>query len=299
MTGRLATPRFRRMLLLLAVALVFAGSFTVYSEGRGASADDGKGFIEHPTGAGDVVLRIEYQGGFVMPQVTLSRLPVFTLYGNGCFIVEGPMIEIYPGPSLPNLQQTCLTEEGVQKVLKMAAEAGLLDAENVEIGDAIGDAPTTVFTVNANGKTYVTRAYALGDLADTDEFTAEEIIARQALIDFQQTAVGIDMELPESMIAAPARAFEFDSLKIIVLPAGSNGSPDDIEPMEIEWPLAVDLGKFGEPVEFLDGARTGVVSGAELEMLLDDLVKANTLTVWTSNGAEYNLLLVPVLPDNT
>jgi hypothetical protein len=39
--------------------------------------------IEHPTGAGDIVLRAATRGGFVRLETVMSRLPEFTLYGDG------------------------------------------------------------------------------------------------------------------------------------------------------------------------------------------------------------------------
>jgi gas vesicle protein len=55
------------------------------------------------------VVKIEQVGGFIAPWVTLGRYPTVVLYADGRLIMEGPQIEIYPGPALPNLQVTQLT----------------------------------------------------------------------------------------------------------------------------------------------------------------------------------------------
>src|SRR5262245_18411153 len=60
------------------------------------------GMIEHPTGTDELVLRVEVTGRCVPPQVTLSELPQFSLYGDGRVITTGPVIQIYPAPALPN-----------------------------------------------------------------------------------------------------------------------------------------------------------------------------------------------------
>ncbi|MFL5680698.1 MAG: hypothetical protein ACJ77B_08860, partial [Chloroflexota bacterium] len=38
--------------------------------------------IQHATGPGDVVLRMEQGGGFVNPEFLLTNGPLFTLYGD-------------------------------------------------------------------------------------------------------------------------------------------------------------------------------------------------------------------------
>ena len=56
-------------------------------------------------------------GGFVAPSYSLKPVPAFSLYGDGRLIIEGPQIEIYPGPALPNLLVTRISEDGVQAIL--------------------------------------------------------------------------------------------------------------------------------------------------------------------------------------
>src|SRR5262245_27404168 len=148
---------------IAAVAILASACGRLNDDGPGAggSGGSGPGAIAHPTGAGDLVLRVEYQGGFVPYEFTLSSVPFWSLFGDGTLILTGPQIEIYPPPALPPLLRTQLTEDGVQAILEAAEGAGLMDGDR-DFGDqCIADAATTVFTTTANGSTSVVSAYAL------------------------------------------------------------------------------------------------------------------------------------------
>jgi hypothetical protein len=80
------------------------------SGGTGTSSGaSGGGAIEHPTGPDDLVLRVFTGGGFTSLEWSLREMPQISIYGDGRLIVQGPVIEIYPGPALPNLQVSHLT----------------------------------------------------------------------------------------------------------------------------------------------------------------------------------------------
>ena len=265
--------------------------------------------IDHPTGAEDVIVKIEYAGGFVMPETLITRLPVFVLFGNGCYVVQGPQIAIYPAPALPNLQETCLSEEGVQEILDRAKAAGLLDGDAEYDNDMIADAATTVFTATAGGQTSVVRAYALEmELGDDPTTTEEAREAREKLLTFMQDMAGVDSWIEPEMIVQEAHAYEIERMQIAVLPADSPSAPmleEGIEPQVLEWPLESDLATFGTP--YLTGEfNCDVVDGQELTTLMPKLQEANQLTHWVS-GAEgtpeaddadaYILFLRPLFPD--
>ena len=94
-------------------------------------------------------------------EYTLGTTPFWSLFGDGTLIVPGPQIEIYPGPALPNLTATPVSEDGIQAILQAARDAGLMDGDK-DYGDmCIADAANTVFTTTADGSTSVVTAYAL------------------------------------------------------------------------------------------------------------------------------------------
>ena len=139
--------------------------------------------FEHPTGADDVIVRIAYEGGFVPVETMFLNLPTLLVSGDGHAFVQGPVPEIYPGPLLPNIQVSPVTEAGIQDLLQLADEQGLFADVEYSNPMNIADAPDTVVEISANGDTFVHRAYALGIGDETDP-------ARQALADFVAAATG-------------------------------------------------------------------------------------------------------------
>jgi hypothetical protein len=76
------------------------------------------------------VIRIEQTGGMMPPWETMRWYPIMALYGDGRLVTQGPQIEIYPGPALPNLQVVHFSQHGVEQALAWAAEAGLHGADS-------------------------------------------------------------------------------------------------------------------------------------------------------------------------
>src|SRR4051794_20450974 len=124
--------------------------------------------IEHPAGADDVIVRIAYEGGFVPVEMTFLNLPALLVSGDGHTFVEGPVADIYPGPLLPNIQTSPVSEAGIQDLLALAEEHGLLADVTYTDPTNIADAPDTVVEISANGATFVHRAYALAINDETD-----------------------------------------------------------------------------------------------------------------------------------
>ena len=232
--------------------------------------------IEHPVGADDVVLRIGYEGGFVPIEQAFLNLPMLLVTGDGRLIVQGPQIEIYPGPLLPNMQVRTISEAGIQQLLDMAAEHGLLTDREYTNPTNIADAPDTVVVINANGDTYEHRAYALGFDEENDEL-------RAALAGFVADVTGTWLyeENPE---LGPEETFEADAYLI-------RSFPDpilegyEVEPTIVEWPA-------GAPS--LAGAAECLVVPAD--QVGDVLADANQLTFFTSDGTTYQIAVKPQLP---
>ncbi|HUG14172.1 MAG TPA: hypothetical protein VMM78_04065 [Thermomicrobiales bacterium] len=293
MSKELSRNRLARYGLLLLALVLVGGMLLAWDDARGKEQDT----LKHPTGSDEVIVRIELSGGFMMPLSHATRIPSFTLYGDGCYIIEGPVIAIYPGPALPNLQQGCLTDEGVQQVLRAAQDAGLLDGDVNDTIDIIADAATTVFTVSAHGKTFVTTVYAFEE-ADPSVLTAEQIARRAKLKAFQQSLPVNGNVVADDLVAQPEQAFNFERLTVIVID-GAPFASDGIEQGEVAWPLAQDLAGFGDEFSAVPDARCGVVEGADLDLLKTTLQGANSESIWTSEGAEFTVVALPLLPDQT
>jgi len=278
-------------LALLSTALLVSACGRLNDDGGSTGSGGG---IDHPTGADQLVLRIEYQGGFVPYEYNLKRVPGWSLFGDGTVIVEGPVIEIYPGPAMPNLQAFTLTEEAVQTILEAARDAGLMDGDATYGYPCIADAADTVFTVTAGGTTSVVSAYAL-EFSDPapDACPDVDTEARAELLEFSRMIGDLQSWLPEGSIGAE-QPYEPTEMRVYVLPY--QGEPE-LPQNETEWPLSEPLVAFGEPVADGNEARCGVVSGDDLAELLPLAQQANELTPWTSGGEQYRLIFRPLLPD--
>jgi hypothetical protein len=264
----------------------------------GATGATGADAIDHPTGADDLVLRIDTSGGFVPVEWSLRNVPGVSIYGDGRMIVTGPVIEIYPGPALPNLQVTRLTEEALQAILAAAEDAGLLDGDASYDYPCVADVPTTTFTVSANGTTSTTSAYALGFDAATGATGAcggmqVDTEARAQLNDFAMKVGDVRSWLPAGSYSAEEPYLPTE-MRVYV---GDARRDPELQQVPIEWPLETPLAQFGEADRNLADLRCGVVAGADLAAVLPLAQQANELTPWTSDGERYGLTFRPLLPD--
>jgi len=279
---------------LIALAMLAGACGRLNDQGSGGGNGAGSGGIEHPTGAGDLILQVGVSGGFIAPSTTLTQIPGFSLYGDGTLITQGAQIEIYPGPALPALIQTHVSEDGIQAILQAAQEAGLFGPDRSYGYNCIADVGTTTFILNAGGSIHTIDAYALG-IAEGSCQGADET-ARHKLAQFDAKLGDLRSWLPAGTVGQDG-TYAFSEIRIYVQPYA--GQDPNLQQEPIEWPLSPGLSRFGEPLndQLLQNARCGVVGGDDLTTLTPDLQKANQLTPWSSEGAEYSLLLRPLLPD--
>lgn len=228
--------------------------------------------FEHPTGADEVVVEITYEGGFVPVDFAFGQLPTLLVSGDGRQFTLGPQVAIYPGPLLPNVLVSEGGEEGVQALLDLAAEHGLLTEREYERNDMIADAADTVVRIHANGETYEHRAYALGlDGAETGD--------RGELQAFVEAATAA---------ADEAVVFEAENYLLRATPI-ADLSGYDVEPTIVEWPVESSLALPGAA----DCAEVPVASVQEL------LADANQLTFFTQDDVTYQLTVKPQLPGSS
>jgi hypothetical protein len=242
--------------------------------------DTGSDGIQHPTGADDVVVRIGYEGGFVPVEYVFLDLPTLLVTGDGRVIVQGPQIEIYPGPLLPNLQERTISEDGIQAVLRLARDHDLFRDVTYADDPMIADAPYTVVTIWAGGATYEHEAYALGMGGDseTDEARAQLASFVAAVTDIAGAA-GADTLGPE----AP---YETTSYLIRATVADEATAPDDIAPTMVDWPADA-------PVRLADASECATVPA---EPFTDLFATATQLTWFVDAGVTYQLTVKPQLP---
>jgi len=244
-----------------------------------------------------LLLRVQTGGGFVAPEFALGQMPEFSLMADGRVITLGPQIEIYPGPSLPSVQVRTLTARGIEAVMDAARKAGLDGPDRAYDTQPIADAPTTTFTFVEGGRRHVISAYALDTGGQPRPGgTSGEARARRALADLRSKLFDLEHWLPAGSVGAESR-FAFDGLRVYVEP----GATRDVGLQEppLDWPLAVPLATFGSPVAGRQELRCGTVEGTDLAALRPLAGRSNQLSPWRSGGAEYTLVLRPLLPDES
>jgi hypothetical protein len=248
------------------------------------------GGIPHPTGADDVLLRIGYEGGFVSPDMLFARIPTLLVTGDGRAIVQGAVPAIYPGPLLTPLFQRSIDETGIQAILTLAREKGLLaaapDYALPPEGPQVADAPDTVVEIAANGTTYRHRAYALG-IDGSNSTPARDalnafVMAMSDLVAVAGTA-HVGTEEPLTATAFRVRATPVDPSQFT-----------EPSPTIREWP-----------------ASTGIVLAQASNCAVADATKvgalfaeSNQLTFFTEADASgaavtYQLAVVQQLPGDT
>src|SRR5919109_642320 len=214
--------RSTRARVLPSTLVVITLAVTACARLTGGRGEGGR--IEHLRGPNDLVLQVDSGGGFVPVHWHLRELPLFSLYGDGRVITQGPQIAIYPPPTLPALVQRRISEEGIQAILRAARDAGLSgDDRRLEVFE-VTDLPTTTFTVAADGQTHHTAVYGLGEVPE--DMPVDDREARQTLFEFQSKLLDLESWLPEGSVGSD-RPYEYDRLSLFIVPttesAGGGG----------------------------------------------------------------------------
>ncbi len=261
----------------------------------------GSGTIAHPVGATELVLRFDEGGGFVMPTFAMIQLPHFSLYGDGTVIyrpASAPWPEQKPGEPMrfPPLQVATMTEDQVQALLRDALGAGGLGiARERYDNNQVADAPTAVFTVNADGRQRRVSVYALGMAIDDPANPNPDAAILGAMATLADRLRNFDREVAKGNGTA-AGFYAPSHFRASILEDGPGG---DGLPRPWPWPTfgpegftAVDQGTgFGFP--------SRAISGLELSLLGIDKPEGGVsgISLLAPNGTVYGLGIRPLLPD--
>jgi hypothetical protein len=283
----------------LVASLSVLGILTTACANAPAAPGDGgsgSGTLQYPRGSTDLLLRVGYEGGFVAPEYLLTAAAAFSLFGDGTTVTPGAQTEIYPGPALPPLVATPITDDGIQALLRAAVAAGLdEDHEYSDMGSVgVADASTTVFTFTLDGVTHVTKVYALG-MPGGDQpagMPDAEFAARTRLERFQTSLQDLRHTLPTGSVGDDTM-FTPSGLRLFV----TDYRPADMKEPAVEWPLATPLSS-GEP-SATDGYTCLAVTGVDLESVLPLAQSANQLSPWRSEATKYTVLFRQLLPDES
>jgi hypothetical protein len=241
--------------------------------------------IEHPTGATDIVIRVETSGGFVPVEFLATSAPSFTLYGDGTVVFRDDQAPP-PDPvgsvmrSVP-FQTIKLDEEGIQALLEFAVGPGGIGVAAGPYMGHVADMPSTVFTVNADGR------------------------QKQVSI----TALTPDMHDPQDALIVTALASLAEKLRtfgasiageVVYEPAGYRGVLQKIDQANgavVDWPWT-DV----KPADFVAGANefllTHTLTPAQVAALNIPQVQGGMLGLNLQKDNQlYSLALRPLLPD--
>jgi hypothetical protein len=248
----------------------------------------GGGSSPYPYAPDQLVLRVAYTGGFVTPQVVVSRLPLVSVYGDGRVLTEGPTPAIYPGPALPNLQVSHIEPSAVQDLAAAALAAGV--GEDDDLGSPPdADAPSTLITVSTGLETLQREVYALQETPpDGGGLTARQVEARKKL-----------SHLVDRLTSLSARASEPytpETVAGIVGPYTPDEDPLLVQPDQ-PWP-GPELP--GEPLPGPTGLSCVVAGGDQATAALAAAGNGNALTPWVgADGSRWSVTFRPLLPDES
>ena len=235
-----------------------------------------------------------------LPPVEVFSMAVMQPYvritGDGLVVTLDPVPAIFPGPLVPNLQASQLSEAGRTAILASAKELGLLSGPtDFSSGEPVmgGVSGRIELTVDGNLVTLT------GDPTASIQCTAtpcepQPAGSAAAFAQFWHRLGDLSSWIPDEL--GPESAYEAPAYAILVGPAPE---PDPNLPQApMDWPLEQPLALFGGPVG--DGSyRCGTVTGADAATLLPALQAANQLTPWvqdSSTSATFGLAVRPMVP---
>lgn len=291
MSKRSSAPAAALSLVVLLVAACSSPVPPSGSPGASGGPSQGVGDIDHPTGATDLILRVEEGGGFVAPGFLATEAPAFSLYGDGTAIFRDPASNPPPpvgqvGRGVPyNIVR--LTEDQVQTLLAFALGPGGLGVARAEYQLPVADAPTTTFTVNAGGLHKTVSVNGLGIGADAG---ADAAILR-ALTEVRSRLVGIGAQVSGETPWAP------DRYRGILMDGFVNGAA------VLPWPW-----KAFTPNDFAQGKDVNdppfpirTMTPAEVSLLGVDQLEGGAQGFLIQSpfpaGVIYAFSLRPLLPD--
>ncbi len=140
--------------LLLAVAAVAAAC-----DGDDESPTPAGTPIAHAAGQRDLLLRYQVGGG-LLPSPPPADLPDVSLFGDGMLVLANER----------GATRVDLTEAGIQRLLRLVVDAGVLAEPSFPPSSGCADCPTTVIGATIDGRTASVSVYALAIATPEGEY---------------------------------------------------------------------------------------------------------------------------------
>jgi hypothetical protein len=240
--------------------------------------------------ADQLVLRVDVSGGMVPVAMTVTEVPTLSIYGDGRVVTNGPMIEIFPGPALPNVQVQEIAVSDVTKLARMALDAGVGRAADFGMPN-VADAPTTHIMVRTVAGEQASDIPALG--IGEESLPASHRAARQRM----QRLVEALSDLPSTLgkgAVSQSRAFVATGVAAVAVQWAEMGGDQGVPPQApVAWPGPA---LPGEAVADRPSVHCVSASGEQAKQVLTAAGKANSRTPWTSAGSSWQVTFRPLLP---
>ncbi len=251
-----------------------------------------------PSASGALLLRVVSQGGLLAPGAMRVQIPLLSVYADGRIMSAGAVPAIYPGPLMATVVYRSVGADGAAAILKAATDAGLAGSDVTYPGGPGADMPTTVITViHPGGRTVTTFGFLgspsssplPGDSAGQVAAAASALLGRLEGGDTFGATAG-----PEGTY----QPLGYQVFATLGAPGEPSASDTSLARPPVDWPLGTPLAAFGkaDPLGG-DGARVGLVTGADAATLGPVLANASQLTGFRSGGQVWTLAARPLLPD--
>lgn len=243
--------------------------------------------IAYDSSPDSVLLHLATGGGFVPMEYHFTELPSLVIYGDGRVLRTG---DIDLNGSIRPVEELQLDEEGMQLVLALAKEAGLLGPGEIDYGSPnVTDLPGTSLSIATADGSFSHSAYALGfgeDLEGADPppdgLTDEQRERRAVLSEFIDQVEQIETLAGEH--AGPAKPYVADSVAVQSFAAPGDAGSGELKP----WPVdEVDPPKVD---------TCTVLTGPEAAAAAEALAGASIATTWTLSGRMFKAVGRPILP---
>lgn len=259
------------------IGLLTAAALLLTACGVEEGSAVGVGDVSPPQDPKAPVLQITSEGGFAPVELVLGRGPRVTLLADRSLIYEGPMIEIYPQPLVPNYQVGNISEAQFDEVMRLVEEVGLPDfteERDDQANQNVADATTEVVTFWDSAGAHTYSVYALGINPSPSE---PKTAAFLKLFNYV-------LDLPGSIDAEP---YTGEAVQVIAGPGFADPEFPDVR----DWPLESDTSDWTVlPNEWQ--------CTTDDPAILDLFGDATWNTQWTpaDDGEPLKLLVRPIHP---
>ncbi len=300
MHGRRGRPRAGNLPLpltiLVAVLVAACGGASAPTQVPGSAGAASPTPIPSPQAGAGFVINASWTQA-LPPRVLFGNLPVLVVTADGRVLVQGPAIEIYPGPLVAPIVERPISPRGVAALLQAARDAGILG----QGGDFTGagllpGAAAGRLRIVVDGVTHdlVGDTNAAAPCSPSESCPAPVPGTPAAFAAFWNRLLDMPSWLGPEL--GPAAEHVPAAYAIIV------GPPP--EPWQGATPVAWPVGEpaldaFGKPVRGEPGTRCGIADGDLATALRPVFSRATQLTPFVATvaaSATHGLTVRPLLP---